>query len=540
MLERAADLESLREAAAQHLPKLTESDDAWVFTREEQGWRALNGTTTAGRADVEQSHARVAEHALSSDALAAMKPIETSGHLCVPLVGGGEITGVLGVPESAGPFTNLRQRMIAAAAALTGLAIRNAQLAQHVRDHGARDPLTGCLTRANGVDHIVAELRRARRSQTPVSMIMFDVDHLKDINERRGLACGDAMLRAVGVRLRELLRGSDMRCRYGGEEFVVLLPETPIEGARRVADTLRKEIADLHVVWQDERVTATASFGVTVALPSEVDAQAIIARAEAALDRAKDQGTQLRSPDRRADRGVAPPSRRLSASPLHVQAHAYLAWIAVCLLWGTTYLGIRIALETDSAAADGRLALDRPPERCSSPCCAARRAAAGAARAWPALALLGVLLLGFGNGGVVWAEQTRAERADGGAGRDGRRSGWSASSASCRRRTRLTLRRVARPRRRLLRDRAAGVAGDSRGRGRARVPGRRAGDADRVRRLGDRLELRARAAARSSENVLATAAFEMLFGGICHARWRSAAHAASGRRWRSRRGRSAR
>ena len=85
-----------------------------------------------------------------------------------------------------------------------------------------------------------------------------------------------------------MLRGSDMRCRYGGEEFVVLLPETPIEGARRVADTLRKEIADLHVVWQDERVTATASFGVTVALPSEVDAQAIIARAEAALDRAKD------------------------------------------------------------------------------------------------------------------------------------------------------------------------------------------------------------------------------------------------------------
>ena len=146
MLERAADLESLREAAAQHLPKLTESDDVWYSTREEQGWRALNGTTTEGRADVEQSHARVAEHALSSDALAAMKPIETSGHLCVPLVGGGEITGVLGVPQSAAPFTNLRQRMIAAAAALTGLAIRNAQLAQHVRDHGARDPLTGCLT----------------------------------------------------------------------------------------------------------------------------------------------------------------------------------------------------------------------------------------------------------------------------------------------------------------------------------------------------------------------------------------------------------
>jgi diguanylate cyclase (GGDEF)-like protein len=290
LLEQAADIDTIRDAAALHLPKLTESDDVWVLTREEQGWRALNGTTTEGRADLEQTHARIAERALKGDPLAA-KPIEADGHLCVPLVGGGEIAGVLGVPESSGPITNLRQRMIGAVAALTGLALRNAQLVQHVRHHAVRDPLTGCLTRAYGLDQIDAELRRARRSQMPVSVILFDIDHLKTINERRGLACGDAVLRAVGARLQELLRGSDIRCRYGGEEFVVLLPETPLEGARRVADTLRKEIADLNLMWQNELVTATASFGVTIALPGEVDAQAIIGRAEAALDRAKDQGT---------------------------------------------------------------------------------------------------------------------------------------------------------------------------------------------------------------------------------------------------------
>ncbi|HEY7172202.1 MAG TPA: diguanylate cyclase [Vicinamibacterales bacterium] len=291
LLERAADIETIRDAAAQHLPKLTESDDVWVLTREEQGWRALNGTTTAGRADLEQTHAQIAERALKGDPLTAAKPIEADGHFCVPLLGGGEIAGVLGVPESSGPITNLRQRMIAAVAVLTGLALRNAQLVQHLRHHAVRDPLTGCLTRGYGLDQIDVELRRARRSQMPVSLIMFDIDHLKTINERRGFACGDAVLRALGARLHELLRGSDIRCRYGGEEFVVLLPETPLEGARRVADTLRKEIADLNVVWQDELVTATASFGVTIALPGEVDAQAIIARAEAALDRAKDQGT---------------------------------------------------------------------------------------------------------------------------------------------------------------------------------------------------------------------------------------------------------
>jgi diguanylate cyclase (GGDEF)-like protein len=289
-LERAADIDTIRDAAAQHLSKLTESDDVWVLTREEEGWRALNGTPSDGRADLEHTRAHVAERALQRDPIAA-GPIEAEGHLCVPLVGGGEVAGVLGVPESSEPFTNLRQRMIAAAAALTGLALRNAQLVQYIRNHAVRDPLTGCLTRASGLDQVDAELRRARRSQMPISMIMFDLDHLKTINERRGLACGDAVLRAVGTRLQELLRGSDIRCRYGGEEFLVLLPETPLEGARRVADTLRKEIAELRLVWQNELVTATASFGVTIALPAEVDVQAIVARAEAALDRAKDQGT---------------------------------------------------------------------------------------------------------------------------------------------------------------------------------------------------------------------------------------------------------
>jgi diguanylate cyclase (GGDEF)-like protein len=291
MLERSTDIEAIRDAAAQHLPRLTESDDAWVMTREEQGWRALNGTASEGRADLEQTHAHVAERALSGDPLGATKPIETDGHLCVPLVGGGEIAGVLGVPESSGPFTNLQQRMISTVAALTGLALRNAQLARHVRDHAVRDPLTGCLTRAYGLDLIDAELRRARRSQTPISLIVFDVDHLKRVNERHGFACGDAVLKGIGARLQELLRGSDIRCRYGGEEFVVLLPETPLEGARRVADTLRKEIADLRLIWRSEIVSVTASFGVTIALSSEVDAQAVIARANGALDRAKDQGT---------------------------------------------------------------------------------------------------------------------------------------------------------------------------------------------------------------------------------------------------------
>jgi diguanylate cyclase (GGDEF)-like protein len=137
---------------------------------------------------------------------------------------------------------------------------------------------------------IDAELRRARRNQMPVTVIMFDLDHFKDVNDRYGHLCGDAVLSAVGKRMKEVLRGSDLKCRWGGEEFLVLLPETPLHGARRVADTLRREIADRPIPWAGEGLTMTASFGVAQTLPGEVNVEAVIARADQALYRAKDDG----------------------------------------------------------------------------------------------------------------------------------------------------------------------------------------------------------------------------------------------------------
>jgi diguanylate cyclase (GGDEF)-like protein len=90
--------------------------------------------------------------------------------------------------------------------------------------------------------------------------------------------------------MKDVLRGSDLKCRYGGEEFLVLLPETPLQGARRVAETLRREIAERPVPWAGEPLTITASFGLTQVLPGEISLQAVIARADAALYRAKQEG----------------------------------------------------------------------------------------------------------------------------------------------------------------------------------------------------------------------------------------------------------
>lgn len=189
-----------------------------------------------------------------------------------------------------GPLPADRRRVLEAAAALLAVSVKNAQLFREVKENSVKDPLTGCFTKAHSMDVIDAELRRARRSQTPVSMIMFDIDHFKDVNDRHGHLCGDAVLSAIGKRMKDVLRGSDLKCRYGGEEFLVLLPETPLHGARRVAETLRREIAERPVHWAGETLTITASFGLAQTLPGEVNVEAVIARADQALYRAKDDG----------------------------------------------------------------------------------------------------------------------------------------------------------------------------------------------------------------------------------------------------------
>jgi diguanylate cyclase (GGDEF)-like protein len=289
-LARSLDIDAIRDAVVQHLPRLAGTDDAWVLTRAGGHWQSLVAPARDARRDLDESRETIATRALNSPGGGVAHAMSMEGHLCLPMAAGGHVIGVLGVPEGPEPFGEGRRRTLAAAATLLGVSLRNAELFREVRDNSLRDGLTGCFNRTHALEVIDTELRRARRSQAPVSLIMFDLDHFKDINDRHGHLCGDAVLAAVGSKMRDVLRGSDLKCRYGGEEFLVLLPETPIEGAKRVADTMRRELSELTVAWKGDAVTVTASFGVTAALPSEIDTAALISRADAALYRAKDQG----------------------------------------------------------------------------------------------------------------------------------------------------------------------------------------------------------------------------------------------------------
>ena len=285
-LGRSLDFDSIRVAATQHLPTLTGTDRVWVLIQEGQEWHALTGDTRGAEDAI--TWGDLARELLSSN------PDKTPSSLIDPSVGfplivGGQAVGVLGV-RTRGGLPAERHHVVEAAAALLAVSVKNAQLFREVKDNSVRDPLTGCFTKAHALEVIDAELRRARRSQTPVTMIMFDIDHFKDVNDRHGHLCGDAVLSTIGKRMKDVLRGSDLKCRYGGEEFLVLLPETPLHGARRVAETLRREIAERPVPWAGEALTITASFGLAQTLPGEVNVEAVIARADQALYRAKDDG----------------------------------------------------------------------------------------------------------------------------------------------------------------------------------------------------------------------------------------------------------
>jgi diguanylate cyclase (GGDEF)-like protein len=279
-LARSLDDDSIRAAAAAHLPLLAPGRGVWAVVRKGGEWKSL---AVVGDS-VPSEREACARHALGEDAAAPDR-----GDVCFPMLVAGAAVGVLGVsPEP--PLSDHQRTVLAAAAALLAVSIKNAELFRDVHENSVRDSLTGCFNRKHALEVMDAELRRARRSQMPLSLLMFDLDHFKGINDGDGHLAGDAVLAAVGARMKTVLRGSDLKCRYGGEEFLVLLPDTPPAGARRVAETLRMAIADQPVAWSDRTIHVTASFGVTAITPGETDGMAIMARADGALYRAKQAG----------------------------------------------------------------------------------------------------------------------------------------------------------------------------------------------------------------------------------------------------------
>jgi diguanylate cyclase (GGDEF)-like protein len=290
-LTQSFDLETIRDVVELYLPELAGTQDGWVVIGGEGDWQPLLGRRYILHDGESTPTVEIAAASLERAGLIARPDgIDHEGHVCFPLIAAGSTLGVLGLPADLPGLTQPRRLVIGAAAALFAVSLRSVQLLEEVRQNSVRDSLTGCVNRGHAMEVITGELLRARRSREPVSLILFDVDRFKDVNDRYGHLCGDAVLAEIGQRMRTTLRGSDLKCRYGGEEFLVLLPQTPLDGARRVAETLRQDIASMSVPWNGEPIHVTSSFGVACARKDEVDPKTLLARADEALYAAKHDG----------------------------------------------------------------------------------------------------------------------------------------------------------------------------------------------------------------------------------------------------------
>jgi diguanylate cyclase len=154
------------------------------------------------------------------------------------------------------------------------------------------DPLTGLFNRRQLFSLAERQLAEALRHEQPLSVVMFDIDHFKKVNDNYGHAAGDKVLSILSSSVERILRKSDSVGRYGGEEFVILLPQTDLDSARLLAERLRIEIAELAIDLDHDRISVTISAGIAGLSAPKVDDRIdrLIDRADQALYLAKQNG----------------------------------------------------------------------------------------------------------------------------------------------------------------------------------------------------------------------------------------------------------
>jgi diguanylate cyclase (GGDEF)-like protein len=166
----------------------------------------------------------------------------------------------------------------------------NARLMRELEALSRTDPLTGALNRGAFEEALRRESHRARRYAFPLSLALFDLDHFKKVNDTHGHRTGDGVLQQFVKRACTVFRESDTIHRYGGEEFVALLPHTPYEGAMDAARRLVQATAASPFVVGDVSLSITVSGGVACARAEDIDGSDLVTRADAALYEAKGAG----------------------------------------------------------------------------------------------------------------------------------------------------------------------------------------------------------------------------------------------------------
>jgi diguanylate cyclase (GGDEF)-like protein/PAS domain S-box-containing protein len=214
------------------------------------------------------------------------------GYMCIPMMAQSEAIGILHLmqPDNV-KMTESKQRLAVTMSEHIAMALSNLRLHETLRSQSIRDPLTGLFNRRFMEEALELELRRASRNQRPLGMIMIDLDHFKYFNDNFGHEAGDLLLKELGTLLRGNIRGEDIACRYGGEEFTLILPEGTGAVTRQRAEFYKDAIQRLDVQYRGLPLgRVTASMGVAIFPDHGRTSKALLEAADKALYRSKSAG----------------------------------------------------------------------------------------------------------------------------------------------------------------------------------------------------------------------------------------------------------
>lgn len=212
---------------------------------------------------------------------------------CVPVKSHDKVFGVIELVNSieCGVFDESDEQILTTIADFAGIAISNARAVEKIQQLVITDDLTGLYNSRYFFEQIEYEVERSKRYHTPLSLVFFDLDHFKEVNDTYGHLTGSRLLTEVGAVVHNNIRVTDKGARYGGDEFVIILPQTDKSGSLKFALKLHKELNEtLFVSNSGERLTVSGSFGVASFPDDATNSTELISAADSAMYHAKSAG----------------------------------------------------------------------------------------------------------------------------------------------------------------------------------------------------------------------------------------------------------
>jgi diguanylate cyclase (GGDEF)-like protein len=216
----------------------------------------------------------------------------------LPLVAKGDVLGLLHLRGKTTVSRELQEKTLSDLNELSStiseylsLSIANIRLSEKLASQSVRDPLTGLFNRRYMMESLRREILRAERKNTTIGIVMADIDHFKQFNDRYGHAAGDELLMRVGNFLESKIRRADVACRYGGEEFILFLPESSLDNTYQRMEQILEGVRSIEIYQHGIRLAPiTLSLGIAVYPDHGRDAETLLNAADTAMYRAKQEG----------------------------------------------------------------------------------------------------------------------------------------------------------------------------------------------------------------------------------------------------------